>query len=190
MPSPPLPREVLSGNSRHPTCGEFASRPRQEDPVFNTSAVFGATTTSTSGSSSRSDIILKTPQGPLPGLVLRVVRSPTSIPTSTNYFDLVYEEEDDPASPSLPLHVKHAETWKRVTFATSPPPQIMGLGPSTGENEMETVQEPRLQLQRTEQKKKQQQHAPPVTSDLPTRYNPRQELQEPMLIEGGMPAPS
>ena len=190
MPSPPLSRGEPSKNSRHPTSGEFTPQPRQKDPAFNTSVVYGAPTTSTNGSSSRSDNILKTPQGQLSGPVLRGVRSPISIPTSPNYFDLLYDEEEDPTSPTLPLPGKQAETRKRVTFAPSPHPQIEGHGPSTGRKEMDTLQRPPLQHQPTRQKKKQQQHAPPVTWDLPTRYNLGREPQEPRKIEGVLPAMS
>jgi len=147
--SPPLSRGEPSRNFRHQTRAKFTPQPKQKNPALSTSVVYGEPTTSTNGSSSISDNILKTPQGQLPGPVLRGDRSPNSTPTSPNYFELLYEEEEDPTSPSLPLQAKQAKTRKRVTFATIPPPQIIGPVPSTGRNEREMLLKAPLQLQRT-----------------------------------------
>jgi len=91
-----------------PTNGESIPRPRQEAPDFNMSGAYGALTTWTSGSSSRSDNMLKTPLEQLPGPALRVDMSSPSIPTSPNYFDLLHEVEQDPVAATPP-----PRRWRR-----------------------------------------------------------------------------
>jgi len=129
--SPSSSREELSKNSLHPRHGEFTPLPRQEDPISTMSIVCGAPTTKTSGSSSRSDNTLKTPQEQLPEPVLRGDRCSPSIPTSPSYFDLLYEEEEDPSASTQHLSAKVVGPRKRVSFAISPPLQVTENDPST-----------------------------------------------------------
>ena len=171
-PWPPSSKEELFRNSRRQTSGESTPQPRPEDRDSNTNVESRVSTTSTNGLSSRSDSILKTPQGQQQEPGLKEVRSPTSIPTSPNYFDLLSEEEEEPPAADLPLPAGETKERKRVSFAPNPPRQVTGFLHADRGKRVETKEKPPPQDRPTWKKKKQQKQKPLFSWVDPVLYCP------------------
>ena len=90
--------------SSHPQAsGASTHLPRPEDPGSNMSVSYATSTTGTSG---RLSGFASTPQilrGPQEERASREATSPTPIPTSPNFFDLLSEVENHPDTVPLPL---------------------------------------------------------------------------------------
>jgi hypothetical protein len=69
---------------------------------------------------------------------MREDMSSPSIPTSLNYFDLLYEVEEDPVAATSPPPPMAEKRRKQVSFAPSPPIKVTENELTTRVREVET----------------------------------------------------
>ena len=140
MPSPTSSRKDPSENSHPLVNGASTLLPSQEAPASSMSASFGASTTGTNGRPSRSDSTPKTLREPLEERASKEQTSPSSTPTSPNYFDLLSDMEDNTEAPPLPA-AKTQLAKKKVRFTDQP--QVNNPRPAlTGTHQGEAPRRP------------------------------------------------